>query len=152
VGNATGYEQLQALLGPPASLRSVPLLPLASPALPGPGAPSSPSPDEQPPDPARRRRRVGQRAPVRDPVGSTAPVALPPKCPFAGAVDIEPRHLQHRETHTIECPACGAVRTVPRQGAVVRFPTHPPLRTRTTKDVTRWIRQDSVWTLWEKSG
>jgi hypothetical protein len=33
----------------------------------------------------------------------------------------------------------------------VRFPTHPPLRTRTTKDVTRWIRQDTVWILWEKS-
>jgi DNA polymerase III delta prime subunit len=40
VGNATGYEQLQALLGSPASPRRVPLLPLASPALPGPGAPS----------------------------------------------------------------------------------------------------------------
>jgi hypothetical protein len=44
------------------------------------------------------------------------------------------------------------VRTVHLQGAVVRFPTHPPLRTRTTKDVTRWIRQDAVWTLWEQSG
>jgi len=111
-----------------------------------------PSPDEQPPDRAKRRRRVGQRAPARDPVGGAASAALPPKCAFAGAVDIEPMRLQHRETHTIECPTCGAVRTVPLQGAVVRFSTHPPLRTRTTKDVTRWIRQDAVWTLWEKSG
>ena len=111
-----------------------------------------PSPDERLPDRAKRRRRVGQRAPVRDPVGSTAPAALPLKCAFAGAIDIEPRRLQHRETHTIECPTCGAVRTVPLQGEGVRFPTHPPLRTRTTKDVTRWIRQESVWTLWEKSG
>jgi AAA domain len=151
VGNATGYEQLQALLGPPASPRSVPLLPLASPALPGPGAPSMPSPDERSPDRTKRRRRVGQRAPARDPVGGAAPAPLSPKCAFAGAIDIEPRRLQHRETHTIECPACGAVRTVPLQGDGVRFPTHPPLRTRTTKDVTRWIRQDTVWTLWEKS-
>jgi hypothetical protein len=152
VGNATGYEQLQTLLSPPAGPRSVPLLPLASHALSGPGAPSLPSPDERLPDRATRRRRVGQRAPARDPVGSTAPAALPPKCAFAGAIDIEPRSLQHRETHTIECPTCGAVRTVPLQGEGVRFPTHPPLRTRTTKDVTRWIRQDRVWTLWEKSG
>jgi DNA polymerase III delta prime subunit len=151
-GNTTSHEQLQALLGPPASLRSTPLLPLASHALPGPGAPSMPSPAERLPDRAKRRRRVGQRAPARDPVGSTAPAALPPKCAFAGALDIEPRRLQHRETHTIECPACGAVRTVPLQGDGVRFPTHQPLRTRTTKDVTRWIRQDNVWTLWKKSG
>src|SRR2546429_30517 len=69
VGNATGYEQLQALLGPPARPRSVPLLPLTSPTLPGPGAPSMPSPDERSPDSTKRRRRVGQRAPARDPGG-----------------------------------------------------------------------------------
>jgi hypothetical protein len=152
VGNATSYDQLQAFLGPPASPRSVPLLPLAPHALPGPGTPSIPSPDERPPETTRRRQHVGRRAPARDPVGGAAPAALPPKCAFAGAVDIEPRRLQQRETHTIECPACGAVRTVHLQGGVVRFPTHQPLRTRTTKDVTRWIRQDTVWTLWEKSG
>jgi hypothetical protein len=100
----------------------------------------------------QRRRHVGRRTPARDPVGGAALAALPPKCTFAGAVDIEPIRLQHRETHTIECPACGAVRTVHLQGDVVRFPTHQLLRTRTTKDVTRWIRQDTVWTLWEKSG
>ena len=152
VGNAAGDEQLQALLGSPAHPRSAPRLPLASPALPGTGAPSGPSPDAQPPATARRRQRVGRRAPTRDAVGGAAPAALPLKCPFAGAVDIEPRRLQLSATHTIECPACGAVRTVHLQGAVVRFPTHPPLRTRTTKDVTRWIRQDAVWTLWEQSG
>ena len=150
VGHATSSEQLQALLGPPTHPRSAPLSPLVPPALPGPGAPSSSSPDARPPETARRRRSVGRRAPARDPVGDTAPAALPPKCTFAGMVDIEPRHLQHRETYTIECPACGAVRTVSLQGGVVRFPTHQPLRTRTTKDVTRWIRQDTVWTLWEK--
>src|SRR5216683_5665970 len=122
VGNATSYEQLQALLGPPAHPRSAPLSPLVPPALPGPGAPSSSSPDARPPETARRRRSVGRRAPARDPVGDTAPAALPPKCTFAGMVDIEPRHLQHRETYTIECPACGAVRAVSLQGGVVRFP------------------------------
>jgi AAA domain len=55
------------------------------------------------------------------------------------------------EARAIECPTCGAVRTVHLQGDVVRFPTHQPLRTRTTKDVTRWVRQGTVWTLWEKS-
>jgi DNA polymerase III delta prime subunit len=152
LGNATSHEQLQALLGASSPPRSAHALPPAPQGLPGPGAPSVPSPAERPLATARRRGRVGRRAPARDPVGGAAPAALPPKCTFAGAVDIEPRRLQHRETHTIECPACGAVRTVHLQGDAVRFPPHPPLRTRTTKDVTRWIRQGTVWTLWEKSG
>src|SRR6202007_3212297 len=84
VGNATGYEQLQALLGPPARPRNVPLLPLAASALPGPGAPSMPSADGRSPDRTPRRRRVGQRAPARDPVGGATPAPLAPKCTFAG--------------------------------------------------------------------
>jgi hypothetical protein len=152
VGNATSHEQLQALLGPLTSPRSAHLLPLAPHAPSGPGVPSIPSPDARPPDTARRRGRVGRRAPTRDPVGGAAPAALPPKCAFAGAVDMDPGRLRHTETRAIECPTCGAVRTVLLQGAVVRFPTHQPLRTRTTKDVTRWVRQGTAWILWEKPG
>jgi AAA domain-containing protein len=152
LGNATSHEQLQALLGSPSSPWSAHPQPPAPHAPPVPGAPSVPSPDERPPDTARRRGRVGMRAPARDPVGGAAPAALPPKCAFAGAVDMDPMRLRHTETRAIECPVCGAVRTVLLQGDVGRFPTHPPLRTRTTKDVTRWVRQGTVWTLWEKPG
>jgi len=60
--------------------------------------------------------------------------------------------LRQAATRALECPACGAVRTVHTQGDVVRFPTHQPLRTRTTKDVTRWVQQGTMWTVWEKPG
>jgi len=150
VGNAASHEQLQALLGLASPVSH------ASPPLPVPQALSEPDtyavlqPETRSQEPVRRRGRVGVRAPARDPVGGAASETLPSKCTFAGAVEVEPMRLRQAETRALECPACGAVRTVLLHRDVVRFPPHQLLRTRTTKDVTRWIRQGTVWTLWEK--
>ena len=152
VGNATSHEQLQALLGLPSRLSRANPPPPGPQALPEPATPTVPRPAARPADPVRRRGRVGVRAPARDPVGGAASETLPPKCAFAGAVDVEPMRLRQAATRALECPACGAVRTVHLQGDVVRFPTHQPLRTRTTKDVTRWVKQGTGWTVWEKPG
>jgi AAA domain len=152
VGNTTSHEQLQALLDIASRLSLASPPPPVRQALPEPATPTNPPSDARPTDPAKRRGRVGVRAPTRDPVGGGASAALPPKCAFAGAVDVEPRRLRQAETRALECPACGAVRTVHLHRDVVRFPPHQLLRTRTTKDVTRWIRQGTVWTLWEKPG
>jgi hypothetical protein len=150
VGNATSHEQLQALLGLASPISHArPPLPVPQ-ALPEPDTHTARRLETRPKAPARRRGRVGVRAPARDPVGGAASETLPSKCTFAGAVDVEPMRLRQAETRALECPACGAVRTVHLHGDVVRFPPHQLLRTRTTKDVTRWIRQGTVWTLWEK--
>src|SRR5262249_33539330 len=104
VGNATSHEQLQALLG-----LASPLSP-ATPPLSVPQALSEPDthtvlrPDTRRKEPARRRGRVGVRAPARDPVGAAASATLPPKCAFAGAVDVEPMRLRQAETRALECP------------------------------------------------
>jgi hypothetical protein len=130
--HTTSAQQLQALLGHPDRI----------------GVDAGPAPDARPKPPSRRR--VGERVPSRDPVGGDTPEVHATHCAFAGAVDVEPARLLHTAIRAMECPVCGAVRTVALHGMVLRFPRHKPLLTRTTKNVSRWVRQETLWALWEK--
>ena len=47
----------------------------------------------------------------------------------------------------VECPRCGAVRTVPLKAQRVVFPAHAPLKTHTTCKGARWIRGETGWAL-----
>jgi hypothetical protein len=99
---------------------------------------------------APRTSRVGQRRPHRDPVGALAPPAPPApptKCLGAGALDVDTRGLTQSAITQVECPVCGAVRTVQCKAQRVILPAHAPLKTRTTCKGARWIKGETGWAL-----
>jgi DNA polymerase III delta prime subunit len=100
---------------------------------------ASPHPSVRPP--------VGQRRPQRDPVGAMAPPAPPTKCLGAGALDVDARGLTQSAITQVECPVCGAVRTVQLKAQRVILPAHAPLKTHTTCKGARWIRGETGWAL-----
>lgn len=91
--------------------------------------------------------RPGQRAPHRDPVGESAPEGQPIKCSFAGTLDLAPARLVETAVAKVECPACGALRTLHPQGGTLLFPAHPKRLTRPARAEVRWVRQESGWEL-----
>jgi len=93
------------------------------------------------------RARVGQRRPQRDPVGAMAPPAPSTKCLGAGALDVDARGLTQSAITQVECPVCGAVRTVQCKAQRVILPAHAPLKTHTTCKGARWIKGKTGWAL-----
>jgi len=91
--------------------------------------------------------RVGQRAPRRDPVGDLKPNAQLARCPFTGAIELSPERMVHTAVAKVECPACGALRTLHPQGHTTVFPSHPKRLKRPPRDEIRWIKRDSLWEL-----
>jgi hypothetical protein len=99
------------------------------------------------PPPPSVRPRVGQRRPHRDPVGALDPPATPTKCLGAGTLDVDARGLTQAAITQVECPVCGAVRTVQLKAQRVLLPAHAPLKTRTTCKGARWIKGETGWAL-----
>jgi hypothetical protein len=91
--------------------------------------------------------RPGQRAPHRDPVGESAPEGQPIRCPFGGPLDLAPARLAETGVGKVECPACGALRTLALHGGGLLFPAHPKRLTRPPRAEVRWIRRESGWEL-----
>jgi AAA domain len=128
------------------------LLGMSTIALPAPSATPGASP-LQPPRPAARtarpakptKRRVGERAPQRDAVGDTTPAMPATKCSFAGVITLLPDHIVRTAVAKVECPECGATRTLHPQGHTVTFPTHAKRLTSTPRKDARWIRHGSRW-------
>ncbi len=111
-----------------------------------------PAPASAPKDiPVKKtQERVGQRTPMRDPVGETMREEKSLSCPFSGVIDVEPTRLTQAGLSKVECPECGAVRTVRIQGNSSIFPSHPKRKTNTTRNEGRWIKQRTEWTMYTK--
>lgn len=95
-------------------------------------------------------RRVGERAPTRDPVGEAASEEKSSKCSFTGRIDLEAELLLHSGLSKVECPECGAVRTIRVSTTTVLFPSHPRRLTRGPSQERRWMRQGTNWQVSEK--
>lgn len=136
-------QRLLALLG----LQDMPSL-TADPAVARPPAPSTSAAAPQAVPPHKTAPpRVGVRSPHRDPVGTREPPAPPTKCLGAGTLDLDAGGLTQSAIAQVECPRCGAVRTVPLKAQRVVFPAHAPLKTHTTRKGARWIKSATGWVL-----
>jgi hypothetical protein len=135
-------QRLLALLG----MSDLPSL-TAGTAMPSPPAETARAGARAAPPQLPVRPRVGQRRPQRDPVGAMAPPAPPTKCLGAGALDVDARGLTQSAITQVECPVCGAVRTVQLKAQRVILPAHAPLKTHTTCKGARWIRGETGWAL-----
>ncbi len=114
-----------------------------------PGSPSEGEVSE--PHPRPTHLRVGQRAPERDPVGTAVQAEKPKKCSFSGEVSLSLAQLQQAGIAKLQCSACSATWAARIRGDTVLFPSHPPRTTRMTQDISRWIKQEGGWTLYEKA-
>jgi len=85
------------------------------------------------------------RAASRDPVGDQVSAIPALKCPFAGVVEIAPQQFLDSGISRVECPVCTASRQLALRQAVLRFPTHEPLKKRAVRTDPRWVKQDTVW-------
>lgn len=110
---------------------------------------STAAPAEDPPK-RTTKGRVGERSPQRDPVGGTKREEQSTRCPFSGAIDLAPGHIKQANVSKVECPECGAMRTVRLQGSTAVFPAHPPRVTSTPREISRWVKQGKAWILSEK--
>lgn len=148
-GNATSLQALQALLNTPAAASSSqPPVPPTTifppgatpPALRGLPVPTAGIPQSIP-------ARPGQRAPRRDPVGNSTLDEQPTRCTFVGHLDLAPVRLMETAVTKVECPECGALRTLHPQGSVLLFPSHPKRLTRPPRTEVRWIKRGEEWEL-----
>lgn len=98
----------------------------------------------------KRSGRVGERAPVRDPVGETQPERELTKCSFVGIIELSARQMAEARVSKVECPECLTMRALTTQGETVRFPPHDKRKTRTLHREVRWIKRGTTWTLSEK--
>ncbi len=131
-------EHLWKLLG----MSGIPMSEVAPLGHPGGSSSSPPS--------AGGSRRVGERAPGRDPVGEAQPERGSTKCSFAGIIELSASQVAEASVSKVECPECLTMRALTPQGATVRFPPHDKRKTRTPHREVRWIRRGAVWELAEK--
>ena len=94
------------------------------------------------------QRRVGERAPMRDPVGeasATLPSSL--ACPFKGIIEISAEQMKETGMSLVECPRCGSTRSLPFSGRAIKFPSHQKRKTKIPSEDERWVKRDSLWKL-----
>ncbi len=148
-GNASSLQAWQALLQAPAAAPGSPSpAPGTAPASPGIGSPARKAGGTLPlVGPPAAPARPGRRAPQRDPIGENAAHGQPIRCPFVGRLDLEPLHLTETAVAKVECPVCGALRTLHPQGSALLFPSHPKRLTSPLHTEIRWIKRGGMWEL-----
>jgi hypothetical protein len=113
---------------------------------------SSPVPSPMAPPPKPTRKRAGQQAPRRDPVGARSSSGPPTRCAFGGVIDLAADCLPSTAISAVECPACGAMRTLHPHGNSLTFPSHTKRKTATPHEQVRWIRCGTAWRLSNTGG
>jgi hypothetical protein len=68
------------------------------------------------------------------------------RCTFSGVVvPIELQRFLASSTRLVECPDCGATRTLEPRGGVLRFKSHDKRKTHTPNTEPRWARGETAW-------
>ena len=81
-----------------------------------------------------------------DVAGDSARSTKATKCTFSGmVVTIELQRFQESSTRLVECPDCGAMRTLEPHGGVLRFKSHDRRKTTTPNTGQRWARGKTDW-------
>jgi energy-coupling factor transporter ATP-binding protein EcfA2 len=131
-------QELQRLLGRPS------LVPRSSPSPPplSNGATTSPSPSKS------HFSRI-ERAAHRDPVGEQVLAGTSSKCPYLGLIEVSSHQFQETSTTCVECPTCGARRTLKSPKDQPHFLSHPRRKIPPPKGERRWVLQQQSWNLVE---
>ncbi len=80
--------------------------------------------------------------------GDSAPSANPAKCTFCEEIPIDLQAFADSGTRVVECPDCGANRSLEPHRGVLRFKSHDKLSKRKTKaqlTTKRWAKREMTW-------
>ena len=77
--------------------------------------------------------------------GDSAQSAQAPKCTFRGEVPIDLQAFQESGTCLVECPDCGATRSLEPHRGVLRFKSHDKRKTNAPVTSKRWARREMIW-------
>jgi hypothetical protein len=125
-------RELQRLLGKPST---VPISALPYPPSSTTAALSSPS---------YASSRI-ERASYRDPVGEQIVTTTSTKCTYLGIIKVTRLKFQEAGTTCVECPTCGARRTLKSPKDRPHFPSHPRRLTPPPKGERRWVEREEIW-------
>jgi hypothetical protein len=128
-------RELQRLLGKPST---VPMS--ALPHLPS----STTVPTAALSSPSHASSRI-ERASYRDPVGEQIVTTTSNKCTYLGIIEVTRRQFQEAGTTCVECPTCGARRTLKSPKDRPHFPSHPRRLTSPPKGERRWVEREEIW-------
>jgi energy-coupling factor transporter ATP-binding protein EcfA2 len=98
----------------------------------------------------KRKRRVGESSPRRDPVGTARPVGETAYCSFSGPIRLAAARWLESKVEVVQCPTCGSVSKAKLKGQSVVITPHPPRKARPVRNVTRWMEQGTEWRLVQK--
>jgi len=71
--------------------------------------------------------------------------AKAPKCTFRTVIPIDLQAFQESGTRLVECPDCGATRTLEPHRGVLRFKSHDKRKTSAPATGRRWARRETIW-------
>ncbi len=128
-------RELQRLLGKPST---VPMSALPHPSLSA-SATTSPLPGH-----THTSSRI-ERASYRDLVGEQVVTTTSTKCSYLGIIEVTRRQFQEAGTTCVECPPCGARRTLKSPKDRPHFPSHPRRLNPPPKGERRWVEQEQIW-------
>jgi energy-coupling factor transporter ATP-binding protein EcfA2 len=98
----------------------------------------------------KRKRRVGESSPRRDPVATALPEGETAYCSFSGPIRLAAARWLESKGEVVQCPTCGSVSKAKLKGQSVVIAPHPPRKARPVRNVTRWMEQGTEWTLVQK--
>jgi hypothetical protein len=88
-----------------------------------------------------------ERAAHRDPVGEQVFTGTTSKCSYLGIIEVTRHQFQETGTTCVECPTCGARRTLKSPKDQPHFPSHPLRKSPPSKGESRWVFQEQIWKL-----
>jgi hypothetical protein len=133
-------RELQRLLGKP-SIVPMSVLPHSPSSI---GVPASPLPVQSSHPPSRI-----ERASYRDPVGEQIVTTTTTKCTYVGIIEVSSQEFQEAGITCVECPTCGARRTLKSPKDRPHFSSHTRRLTPPPKGERRWREREQIWKLAE---
>ncbi len=86
-----------------------------------------------------------ERASYRDPAGEQIVTTTSAKCTYLGVIEVTRSQFQEAGTTCVECPTCGARRTLKSPKDRPHFPSHPRRLNPPPKGERRWVEQEQIW-------
>lgn len=129
-------RELQRLLGQPSAV------PISS--SPHPSSSISATVNPLPLQSSHTSSRI-ERATYRDLVGEQVITTTSTKCTYLDDVEVTRGQFQGTGTTCVECPTCGARRTLKSPKDRPHFPSHPRRLIPPPKGERRWVEQKHIW-------
>jgi hypothetical protein len=89
----------------------------------------------------KRKSRVGEPSPRRDPVGTALPEGETVYCSFSGPIQLAAARWLESTVEVVQCPTYGSVSKAKIKGQSVVITPHRPRKARPVRNVTHWMEQ-----------